>query len=225
MKHTATGLLLLVGITLSACGTTPPPPTGSPGAGTLPAPWIAPARPDVLVVNDLSPEQPVGTTVTYDGHSTSPQPTLLHLDGRPYQETPTTTSTQAVRVVRTEWIQKGAWTKRVVSPAREVCRPPRSFTVTVSGSYTLNISGSGDVALVKVSAGLSGSMTLTAGVTYSWTACAYFQRVETERYMRYELWAYYSDGTSKWTGGISNIRQPSKYNDIVDSRITPWRVR
>jgi len=224
MNKAAPALLLC--LALSACGTTRPDVPSTPGMSELPRPAPTEAASRVVVVHDLSAPLPVGETLHFAGRSTSPTPTLLHLDGQPYQEVPNDTVTaQAVKVVRTEWIQKGPWTKQLNSAPREVCRPPRSFTVTVSGSYTLNISGSGDIAVVKVTAGLTGSMTLTAGITYSWTACSYYQRRDIERYMRYELWAFYSNGTSKWTGGISNIRQKAQQGDVSDIRISQWQVR
>lgn len=219
----STGLVLISVILLASCSNTALPTEVFEGVekpeifqSTIPVP--------VNTSYELTAEQPVGEQTRFSEQLGSQS--LRNLNGTPYlEQNPNLITAQAVTKTRDEWLRKGTWTKTLNSASREVCRPPRSFAASVSGGYTLTISATGDIAVVKATGTLSGTVTLTAGITYSWTACAYFQKSEIERYQRWELWAYYSDGTSKWTGGVSNTRLPAQYGDVTDSRITPWTTR
>lgn len=213
---------LVLSLVLASCGT----PTTPDVSAVLPenphGQAVTTTAP--VVVYNLSPEQTPGVTLAYDG-PTGTQ-TLLHTNGAPYfEQQPRTITAQNVTKIRDEWIQKGTWQKTLTSPSRQECRPPRSFTASVTGSYSIKVGASGDISVVKLSGEVTGGMTLTAGITYTWTACAYFQKTEIERYQRWELWAYYSDGSSKWTGGVSNTRLPSQYGDVQDKRISSWQIR
>lgn len=175
-----------------------------------------------ITVNELSPEQPVGSTLLYDGGLPTTQ-TLFHTDGTPYfEQTLNTITAQGVIKLRDEWIKARIWEKTVTKSSRRECPRTRSFTATVSGNYNVSVGASGDISVVKVNGSFGGGTMLTAGMTYTWSVCAYYQVTELERWQRYEQWAYYSDGTKKWTGGVSNIRMPGQTGDLVDRRVSNW---
>ncbi len=96
-----------------------------------------------------------------------------------------------------KWIPKGYWSKRFVDPTREVCSSPRAHTVHTA------------------------EMTTTTRTIQ----CAYFQKIEIRRYRYWELWAFYSNYSKKWTGGFYHARQRSKLGDTKDTRIGKWQTR
>ena len=99
--------------------------------------------------------------------------------------------------VSEKWIPKGYRSRRFVDPTREVCSFPRVDTVHTEG------------------------ITLTNRKIQ----CAYFQKIEIRPYRHYELWAFYSNNSKKWTGGFYHVRQRNKPNDIKDVRVSKWQTR
>ncbi len=134
------------------------------------------------------------------------------------------TSQTTAKVVKTEWVpQYFGWSKPYAYPnSEQKCKPPVILSITAGVTYKLEISASGDIRLVKVNGTIGGTLTgsFTGSLTYQ--ACAEHQKIEIQRFLTYKQIAYYSDNTSKPTGGISNIRQPGQYGDITFRQLSSW---
>jgi len=130
----------------------------------------------------------------------------------------------SVTVLYNEWVWQYDWQDTRYGTPFERRVGPQTVSTNVSGSYNIAISAEGTVRLVAVSG--TGSITVTAGGSYSatWHTCADFQKKEILRFARYKNFAKYSDGTYKWTGGIADNRLAAHMGDSVTSRISGWSV-
>jgi hypothetical protein len=127
-------------------------------------------------------------------------------------------------ITKTVYEPAESFTKKYVKDTEQRRVGPQYIEINVAGEYNLQVSASGDIRVVKVSAG--GSIKVSASGKYSSTkySCSYFETQVTERYIRFKQYNYFSDGTKAATGAYTDEKQPSGPNDIITRQIGNWTI-